>query len=144
MCVSKILHLGFALSSCPNDGTSSRLGAGVIVMLVVLVVVRNIVSGVLFTATWSGADDKGLLAPADDGINLGVAGADEELFGPSGDDEMNLGVPCVVFGRCRSFGASTVGTQGPSGASGSFDNKDADLGKGSLASIAAVCCGTPA
>ena len=124
MCVSKILHLGFALSSCPNDGTSSRLDAGVIVMLVVLVVVRNIVSGVLFTATWSGAD--------------------EELFGPSGDDEMNLGVPCVVFGRCRSFGASTVGTQGPSGASGSFDNKDADLGKGSLASIAAVCCGTPA
>ena len=113
-------------------------------MLVVLVVVRNIVSGVLFTATWSGADDKGLLARADDGINLGVAGADEELFGPSGDDEMNLGVTGVVFGRCRSLGASTVGTQGPSGASGSFDNKDADLGKVSLASIAAVCCGTPA
>ena len=112
-------------------------------MLVVLVVVRNNVSGGLFTATWSGADDKGLLAPADDGINLGVAGADEELFGPSGDDEMNLGVK-GVFGRCRSFGASTVGTQGPSGASGSFDNKDADLGKVSLASIAAVCCGTPA
>lgn len=109
-------------------------------MLIVLVVVRNNVSGGLFAA---GADDKVLLAPAHDEINLGVAGADVELLGASGDDKMNLGVSGLVFGRCRSFGASTVGTQGPSGASGSFDKKDSDPGEDSLARIV-FCSGNPA